>query len=455
MNEVKPIIETLNKYGTAYVVGGSVRDYLLGIESDDIDIATDVPMEKIDELFETIDIGKNKEFGISIVKLKDKTYEVANFRADGKYSDGRRPDDVTIVNSFEEDCYRRDFTINGMGFDSNGEVIDFVGGQQDIKNKIIRTIGNPDDRFREDYLRMLRAVRFSAVFGFELESLTKRDITRNYFRIGGISQERVQKEVIKVASKTGEVFADYIELLFQVKLLSAILPEISCMVNFKHNPKFHPEGNVFQHTLSSLRAYKGHNPLINLSILFHDIGKPLTLEYRKGFPTYYGHDKAGVNEADKVLTRLKFSNAYKETIFFCVRNHMKFHKFLEIKDSKLLKLITHKDFDILYEVAVCDDLSRGFIDKEHWKALDKKILRLRNKFVENNKYMDLKKQFNGKLIMEHYGISPSKQVGKIQKGVITFVIDNNIDLSKYTTMGEVLTLKDFEECRFLTEMEYK
>ncbi len=435
MEKAKEILKILNEYGNAYIVGGSVRDILLDRPCDDIDIATNVPMEKIEELFDTYDIGANKTFGVSVVNYKGSSYEIANFRKDGQYSDGRRPDSVEIIDSFKEDSMRRDFTINGLGMDVDGNIIDYVNGQKDIKNETIKCIGNPYERFGEDYLRMLRAVRFSSTLGFELEEKTFHAIFYFYFRIDIISKERIQKELWKMASQSGKKFADALRLLKETQLLYTILPEINCMDEYEHKPEHHPEGNVWEHTLKALESYEGNDPIVNFSILFHDIGKPISREYNERGVSYHGHAHEGVAVAENVLKRLKFSNDAIETITFCVQNHMKFWKFEDIKDNKILKLMNDKNWNTLYKVAYADDICRidisefrsEFDNALHWDNIDKKIERLHNKFIEDDRYKTIKKTVNGILIMTLTGLEPSPEVGRIQRETIDWIIDNDVD----------------------------
>lgn len=250
LKKAMEIIAILSKHGKAYIVGGAVRDIVLGKEPDDIDIATNVPMEKIEELFPTHDIGKNKDFGIVVAEYKGESFEIAQFRKDGTYSDGRRPDKIEIVPDFKDDAARRDFTINAMGLDSEGNIIDYFDGMKDIKDKVLRTVGNPSERFGEDYLRMLRAIRFSSRLGFKLDDKTAKAIKDGSENINKIAGERIKKEFVKMAEQDGSKFADAIVELDNVGLLDKILPEIVKLKEFKHNVKFHPEGAYVRKIIS-------------------------------------------------------------------------------------------------------------------------------------------------------------------------------------------------------------
>jgi len=275
----------------AYIVGGTIRDIITGDkEPDDIDIATNVPIDELEKHFKTHDIGANKDFGIIVVSQDGEDFEIANFRADGEYSDGRRPDDVEIVMDFKKDAERRDFTINAMGVDKDGNVVDYFDGKGDIKNKILKTVGDPEKRFQEDYLRMWRAVRFASRMDFKIDDKTMKAIKSNSKRTVGLAVERIMKELKKMAGQSGSKFANAIETLINTGLLQYILPEIIQMDDFEHSVEHHPEGNVLQHTLAALKNSESVNPIINLAILFHDIGKIKTHSISdKDMHQYIGH----------------------------------------------------------------------------------------------------------------------------------------------------------------------
>jgi tRNA nucleotidyltransferase/poly(A) polymerase len=269
------VLRLITKHGyKAYLVGGAVRDIVLGKNPHDIDIATNMPISELQKTFpKNYDIGKSKDFGIFVVKHKGHTYEIAQFRQDGTYLDGRRPEEVTIIQDFKTDAGRRDFTMNAMAVDKDGNIIDYFDGQKDIKDKVIRTVGNPHDRFKEDNLRMLRAVRFSSKLGYDIHHETKEAIKSNKEGIKKVSGERIREELMKMAAQTGSKFADAIKTLDEVGILKIILPEIVKMKEYEHSAKNHPEGGVWEHTMEALRQNKITNPIVNLSILLHDVGK--------------------------------------------------------------------------------------------------------------------------------------------------------------------------------------
>lgn len=240
------ILSQIEKKGyKAYLVGGCVRDVILGIDPHDVDIATNMPLGELEELYKTHDIGKSKTFGIVVVNVGGYSFEVANFRKDGKYQDGRRPDKITISASFEKDAERRDFTINAMGIDKEGNIIDYFDGRRDIQDKVLKTVGDPKKRFSEDYLRMMRLGRFSAKLNLTIDKPTKKAAQRLSKNIKDLSSERIKEELFKAASLGGKKFARYLEILDELKLLRYILPSVLNLKYFKQNLKHHPEGHGY------------------------------------------------------------------------------------------------------------------------------------------------------------------------------------------------------------------
>jgi len=423
----------------AYIVGGTVRDSILNRKSNDIDIATNAPIETIENIFKTHDIGKNKEFGVCVVEHGGKNYEVAHFRTDGEYSNGRHPDSVTLTSSLKEDTLRRDFTINGMAIDVNGGIVDHVGGQQDLALGVIRTIGDPNKRFQEDYLRMLRAVRFAATFLFDIEEETFNAIKENAHKIKLISSERIYKELYKMASCTGSLFADAISLLKRTNLLKEILPEIDQMDQFEHTEETHPEGNVYEHTLTALEYSVSTEPEYNLSILFHDVGKIVTRTYNEnGTVCYYGHAVKGLPIIEDICKRLHIPNDTKECILFTAENHMIVPLFKELKDHKMLRLINNKNWDVLYNTCHVDDIARGdtLANSNIWSELNTITKDLKKRYLDNQKLTKIKSIVNGNLIMDLRKISPSQEVGRVQKETVEWIIDNNISTEDITAITD-------------------
>jgi putative nucleotidyltransferase with HDIG domain len=342
------VCDTLQRHGhQAFLVGGCVRDILLHREPADYDVATNATPKEVLQLFpDALDVGA--QFGVVLVRQDSLKVEVATFRSDVGYSDGRHPDQVVYSQTPEEDVQRRDFTINGllMRHDS-GEVLDFVGGRADLAAKIIRAIGEPSRRFAEDKLRMLRAVRFSARFGYTIEPETFAAIRRHAKEIHVVSAERVREELTKLLTE-GAARRGF-ELLDELGLLAELLPEIAAMKGVPQPPQFHPEGDVWIHTLLMLEALPtGASPTLAWGVLLHDIGKPPT--FRSATETgdrirFDGHVDVGVRMADDLCRRLRFSNEDTDQIKSLVANHMKFKDVAQMRQSTLKRFVRLPQFD--------------------------------------------------------------------------------------------------------------
>jgi len=353
------IIKTLRQHGfQAYLVGGCVRDLLLEREPADYDIATSAtPQQMMDTFPETYAVGA--QFGVVLVPLPDEqrisaddippskshAIEVATFRSDHGYSDGRRPDEVRFSQDPREDVARRDFTINGMLLDPiGGEVLDFVGGRQDLEAGIIRTIGDPELRFAEDKLRMLRAVRFAARFEYEIEARTFASIQRHAQEIQAVSRERVRDELTRMLTE-GHASRAF-SLLDQSGLLKEVLPEISLMKGVAQPPEFHPEGDVFTHTLLALENLPHPcPPTLAWGALLHDVGKPATFRVAPDRIRFDNHVDVGVKIAEGISQRLRFSNRDSDQILALVDNHMRFGHATLMKESTLKKFLRMPGFD--------------------------------------------------------------------------------------------------------------
>ena len=352
------IVETLRQHGfQAYLVGGCVRDLLLERESKDYDVATDATPEQVMRIFpETYAVGA--QFGVVLVPIPEteveseasgKAVEVATFRADIGYSDGRHPDEVRFSRDPREDVARRDFTINGMMLDplggsAPGEVLDFVGGREDLKAGIVRSIGEPKLRFGEDKLRMLRAVRFAARFEYAIEPATFASIQEMAEQIRAVSRERVRDELTRMLTE-GHARRAFL-LLDNSGLLSQVLPEISAMHGVQQPPEFHPEGDVFLHTLLLLENLPQPCPLtLAWGALLHDVGKPATFRVGPDRIRFDDHVEVGVKMAEEICRRLRFSNDETEQILALVDNHMRFGHVGRMKESTLKKFMRMPKFE--------------------------------------------------------------------------------------------------------------
>ena len=372
------IVKRLKEKGfSALFAGGCVRDMLMGIVPEDYDIATDAQPDDIINIFKrTVPIGLH--FGVVLVMENDLDFEVATFRSDGTYSDGRHPDTVTFCDA-RGDALRRDFTINGMFYDPiEDKHFDYVGGEDDLKAGLIRAIGNPFERFDEDRLRMIRAVRFACRFDFKIEDQTAEAIKKFHDKILTVSRERIRDELRKTL--TGPNPDTSIKMLDDLSLLHEILPEVTAMKGVEQPENFHPEGDVYTHTLLTLTkladgrketdARGEHHPASNgldkknlygswelaMAVLLHDIGKPVTFEIADRI-RFNNHDSIGAKMAGKICERLRMSNAEKERITWLVKMHLYLRHAQEMRVSKLKRLFAHEGYPELAELYKIDSLA--------------------------------------------------------------------------------------------------
>jgi poly(A) polymerase len=353
------IVRTLREHGhQAYLVGGCVRDLLLGREPADYDVATDAIPDEVMRIFpQTYAVGA--QFGVVLVPAsgaiedigevpvgasKTGCVEVATFRSDIGYSDGRHPDQVRFSKTAQEDVERRDFTINGLLLDPvNNQILDYVGGQNDLRAKVIRAIGDPVLRFTEDKLRMLRAVRFAARFGYAVEPATFAAIQKLAPGIHQVSRERVRDELTKMLTE-GQG-RDAFLLLDASGLLAEVLPEISAMKGVEQPSQFHPEGDVFVHTLLLLEKLPHPcPPTLAWGALLHDVGKPPTFRVADRI-RFDGHVAVGVKMAEEICRRLRFSSSDTEQILALVDNHMRFSNAPQMKESTFKRFVRQPHFD--------------------------------------------------------------------------------------------------------------
>ncbi len=414
------IVRRLQAAGfAAFWVGGCVRDFLLGREPQDYDIATDARPEQIEKLFKrTIAVGR--KFGVMIVVEDKRQFQVATFRAEADYRDGRRPEKVVFAGA-EADAQRRDFTVNGLIYDPLTEKIhDWVGGEKDLRAKIIRTIGAPEERFAEDHLRLLRAVRFAAQLGFEIEPRTFAAVKSLAPKIKVISAERVRDELIKLfatgivaqASCLSDPFPKIVNsrnephrqdacattaargliLLRDSGLLEQILPELAATISCEQSPDYHPEGTVFEHIKlmleklpppPSIKSNSGAaraDESLPWAVLLHDIAKPVTAERdtATGAIHFYGHEKVGAEMARAILNRLRFPKKQIDEIAACVLHHMQFKDVKQMRKATLRRLLLRGTFPLELELHRLDCLgSHG--DLSHYEFLVEQAEELKKK----------------------------------------------------------------------------
>jgi len=351
------IVARLQSAGfAAFWVGGCVRDFLLGRAPDDFDIATDAKPEQVEKLFrKTIPVGK--KFGVMIVVEGGHQFQVATFRAEADYQDGRRPEKIIFANA-EADALRRDFTVNGLFYDPlTKKIHDWVGGEKDLCAKIIRTIGKPEERFGEDHLRLLRAVRFAAQLNFAIEPKTFAAVKKLAPKIKLISAERIRDELLKLFSAPHA--ARGLVLLRESGLLEHILPELAATIECEQSPDFHPEGNVFNHIWLMLeKMLAGAHESLPWAVILHDIAKPVTAEKDSstGKIHFYGHEKIGADMARAILNRLRFPKKQIDEIVACVLHHMQFKDVKQMRKSTLRRLLLRETFPLELELHKLDCL---------------------------------------------------------------------------------------------------
>ncbi len=358
------LAKTLTEAGhTAYFAGGCVRDKLLGLMPKDYDIATSATPAQVLKLFP----GSNQvgaHFGVIIAKHEGHHIEIATFRTDGSYVDGRRPDSVTFSTQ-EEDAHRRDFTINGL-FENpeTGEVIDHVSGRLDLEARVLRAIGNPSDRFKEDALRLLRAVRFSTTLGYPIEPVTLGAIKENASLLKKISPERIRDEFSKIITSPNR--RSGLELLVDTGLINHFIPEVLPMIGCEQPPEWHPEGDVYTHTCIMLEMLEPDAPLaLCLATLLHDIAKPPTQTFDEESDRirFNGHDAMGAEMATEILSRLKYPNAIIRDAAHMVSRHMQFMNVQQMRKAKLKRFMSEPTFPQEMELHRVDCASsNGFTD---------------------------------------------------------------------------------------------
>lgn len=365
--EATEIVRTLRQAGhIAYFAGGCVRDRLLGKEPVDFDIATDATPERVQEIFpRTVPVGA--QFGVVLVVSQGEEYQVATFRADGTYIDGRHPEGVVFTTA-AGDASRRDFTINGLFYDPiDRHVMDYVGGESDLQRHLLRAIGEPRKRLEEDRLRILRGIRFGATLAFDIEPATWEAICEYAPRIHDVSAERIREELVKIFLSPRRVAG--FDLLDASGLLDELLPEITAMKGCDQPPEFHPEGDVFVHTriMLDMLPETVSLPLV-FGVLFHDIGKVPT---RQVDPTgrirFNGHESVSARMTDAIMRRLKFSNDEIEATIEIVQHHMAFKDVQNMRVARLKRFMARPNFTDELELHRVDcQSSHGMLDNYHF-----------------------------------------------------------------------------------------
>lgn len=433
--EVKNVLAKFKEAGfEAYIVGGCVRDFLLDTQPKDWDVTTNATPEEIQTVFP--DSFYENNFLTVTIKTGSveipapsaqgsggpKEIEVTTYRLEAKYSDKRHPDNVRFAKTLDEDLSRRDFTVNAMAMNEKKELVDLFEGQKDLKKKIIRTVGNPDERFSEDALRMLRAVRFATTLGFEIEKETAEAIKKNSLWLEAVSKERIREELVKIimSDKAG----DGIELLRQLHLLKYILPELEDNYGVSQNK--HHIYDCYQHALKALEytAKKKFNLQVRIAALLHDIGKPRVKSGDGINSTFYNHEVVGAQMTFQILKRLAFGNKDVEKITKLVRCHMFYYNVNEVTEASVRRLVRNvgpENMEELLQVREADRIGSGVPKAEPYKLRHLKYII--DKVSQDPISVGMLK-VDGKDVMDVLSIQPGSKIGQVLDALLGQVLDD-------------------------------
>lgn len=449
--EVKEMIVALNKAGfEAYAVGGCVRDFILGREPYDWDITTNAKPEEIQKIFSSFAKAMEdepqtvyeNEFGTVGVKTgsndpKLKVIEITTYRVEEKYTDKRHPDKVKFTTKIEDDLARRDFTVNAIAYDGK-KFVDPFKGEEDIKNKIIRTVGNPSNRFNEDALRLMRAARFAVQLGFDIEEKTAEAIKKNSGDLVAISKERIRDELVKIIMT--ERAKNGIEMLHEFKLLKYIMPELEDGIDVGQNK--HHIYTVWEHNLRALdwAATHGYKLENRIASLLHDVGKPKTKRGNGPNSTFYNHEVVGAKMAAKILERLKFSKKFIEKVVLLVRYHLFYYNVEEVTENSVRRLVRNvgpENMDDLLEVRIADRKGSGVPKAEPYKL---RHLRAVIEKVSHDPISVKMLKINGDIIMKELKIEPGPKIGYLLNILLDEVLDEPKKNTKEHLMARVMEL---------------
>ena len=411
----------------AVIVGGAVRDLLLGRPLTDVDLATDMPLDELASLFKTYAVGRSEKFDTVVISRSGRAFEISCFRSGGR----ERENPANVATSREcldplrEDTAHRDFTINALLMGLDGGVIDLQGGLDDLRNHVVRCVGSPEERFAEDPARILRAVRFAACLGFRIEAGTAVAIAGGAPQLATVAGERVGKEILKIASQPGAALADAVTLMDRFGLLGSLLPEVRELQGLPQPIKWHPEGDAWEHTLAALRFSTSADPAVNLAVLLHDVGKHPAHREVAGRHRYRGHESAGVRIVDDVARRIHLPQRQREAITFAVEHHMQVGRFTEFRRSTMLALLASPHWPVLRSLGLCDIAARG--DQAA-------VARLAAAFraAEADAAAELEGRagaplISGNRIMELTGLAPGLRIGEIRRRVAEWAQNNRVE----------------------------
>lgn len=436
---VKTIIKILNTHNyEAFIVGGCVRDSAIGLTPHDWDICTNAKPEEIKKCFEnfnTFDSGI-KHGTISVV-LDGEVFEVTTYRIDGTYSDNRRPDSVSFTSDITQDLARRDLTINAMAYNEQSGLIDPYGGRNDLSDKIIKCVGNPDFRFNEDALRIIRALRFASVYNFDIDDETAKSIHKNADLLNNIAVERISVELNKLLSGYGaeQILNNYRDVI------AVFIPEIMPMFDYNQHTKHHNR-DLWHHTTYAVKSID-NTPLLRMSMLLHDIGKPKACKRDEdGTCHFKGHPKYSAEMAENILRRLKYSNDFIETCITIIKYHDVRFSGSKRQLRHVMSAIGDKNVELLLKIQRADIMAQS--DYKHKEKLEKLNLACKTykEILADKDCFTLKQlKINGNDI-KNIGVSEGIKIGKILKILLGLVIEDKIENEKSALIKKAEEIRD-------------
>ncbi len=427
LDEAFEILREIQSRGhLAVIAGGAVRNILLGRPPTDVDLATDMPLHELSSLFKTHAVGRSETFDTVVITRGGHAFEISRFRRGASIGNGpagAAPSRESF-DPLREDTAHRDFTINALLMGPDGKVLDLQGGLDDLRDRVIRCVGAPEERFAEDPARILRAVRFAACLDFTIEEGTARAIARNAARLATVAGERIGKEILVMASQPGAALAAALTLMDRFGMLGLLLPEVKNIQGLRQPIEWHPEGDAWEHTLAALRTTTSADPAVNLAALLHDVGKHPAHREIEGRHHYRGHERAGVDIVDVVSRRLHLPQRLRAAIAFAVEHHMQAGRFIEQRRSKKLELLVSEHWPVLRALALCDLAARG--DGAVVARLDAAFREAEAEAMEEVKALAGAPVISGSRIMELTGLAPGPLVGEIRRRVGEWAQDNRI-----------------------------
>lgn len=436
-NANKILSQIENNGHTAYVVGGCVRDSLMGREPHDWDICTSATPDEVLRIFKNRRVSTvGIEHGTVVILIGNEEYEVTTYRIDGEYSDNRRPDKVEYTSSLVNDLSRRDFTINALAYNERTGLVDPFNGYKHIKEKKLKCVGNPEKRFTEDALRILRLYRFQAQLGFEIEENTEKASKSMLDNIDNLSKERVQSELCKLIC--GDYFFDVMKN--NSDIVCKIIPELNDCVGFNQNNKYHIY-DIYEHTLVAMKN-SVNDKIVRLALLLHDIGKPKACELGDdGYYHYHGHGKISRDISENILNRLRFDNKTKNIILVLVEEHDRTISCTEKSIKRLLNKLGEQAVRLLLEVRIGDIKGHNPEFNEVAIENNKTQRELLDKIITDNQCFGLKDlSINGKDLI-NLGFKEGKEIGDVLNGLLNLVIDNELENSKDKLLEKAKSLK--------------